>query len=288
METVLLIDGKNTAYRAVFAARGNPEFRQKKYHPFTVWLTFTHVWLQKFKPDAVHVFWDCPKDDIWRKRVLSEYKNNRDKMACHTSDVQEDITRLIDAATAIIPYMGVRQYIRMTQESDDLIFAAAKLLTPPNREHRRVVVISSDSDFLQLPWTMPHVEVYLPKEAMIAEHPSCSPTIAKALIGDTADNVDGFRGIGPVHGAKMASDPTKLIEFLDATPGAEQKFKRNLALIDLSMNPAVVSNMIYMLREMAKPTVFDGQEANKLAIQHKVIGFMSEWTRVALAFKRLK
>jgi 5'-3' exonuclease len=284
METVLLIDGKNTVYRTLFASRKNREFA--KYHPFAVWLRFTHVWLEKFKPDTVHVFWDCPKDEIWRKRVLNEYKAHRGDMPHYDEDVQLELRKMIGAARAVLPYMGVRQYYREHQECDDLIYSACRVLTPPKSNTRKVIIISSDSDFRQLQWSMEHVWLYLPKDQKFAGSSSCDPAIKKALSGDKADNIEGFRGIGPVKSEFLASNPKKLIEFLDLSD--IKKFKRNLALIDLSMNPGHLNNEIYVIRKMAQDVEFNKSKINELGIKHKVKGLMSEYARVAIAFKRLK
>jgi 5'-3' exonuclease len=287
MEHVLLIDGKNTAYRALFAARGNPEFRNSKQHPFVVWLRFAHVWLEKFKPSECHVFWDCPKNDVWRKRVLTEYKDHRETMHHYDDDVQDQMRELISAATDILPHFGVRQYLRPNQECDDLIYAACKCMTPSRTDSKKVVVVSSDSDFLQLQWSMPHVVCYLPKDGKLAERPDCDPAVQKALCGDKADNIDGYRGIGPVKSRQLVSDGKKLFEFLDSESIDEKKFRRNLALIDLSLNPSTLSNQIFIMRKMAEPVEFNKSEINRLGMEHKVVGLMPEYTRVGVSFKKL-
>lgn len=285
METTLLIDAKNTAYRALFASRGERDLRNGHYHPFTTWLRFTHVWLEKFKPDSVHVFWDCNKNDVWRRKVLAEYKQHRDDLPAYSDDIQHELHQLISAAMDMIPHMGMRQYYRDSQESDDLIYAACRVMTPCSTSERRVIVISSDSDFMQLKWTMPHVSVYLPCKNCFAEHPICNPAIQKALCGDKSDNIEGYRGIGPVKSRQLTEDNKKLIEFIDLA-GA-QKFKRNLALIDLSMNPAHLSNELYVLRETTKDVSYDSKVLGEMAMKHKVRGWMSEYPKMAVAFKRL-
>jgi len=286
MANILLVDGKNTAYRALFASR-SPKYAKR--HPFTVWLSFTHVWIEKFKPEAVHVFWDCPKSEIWRKKVLNEYKDQRDKMVHYTPDVQDALFTLINAAMEILPNMGVRQYYRQNQECDDLIYSACKAMGHPPcadlSQNRSVIVVSSDSDFLQLQWSMPHVQIYLPKEGKLAEEPQCDKALAKSLSGDEADNVEGYRGIGPVKSAELAANPALLAEFLKTVDPA--KLKRNLALIDLSFNPYVVSNYLYVLSEMAKPVKYDRAAVFELIMKHRVLGLMAEWSSL-MGFKNLR
>ena len=286
MQTILLIDGKNAAYRALFAARGNREFRDSGYHPFVVWLRFAHVWLEEFKPDSVHVFWDCPKDRVWRKRVLDEYKDQRETMMHYDDDVQSDMHNIIDSAEDILPFMGVRQYIRDNQESDDLIYSACRVLTPPKSDTRKVIVISSDSDFLQLQWHMKHVVVYEPKCRKFMDLPDVDPAMRKALAGDRADNIDGFRGIGSVKSRQLLLDSKKLFEFLSVAN--KKKFKRNLALIDLSLNPFCLSNELYVMQIMSNDVEFNKNSATKMAIKHRVNGFLAEYPSLAVPFKRLK
>ena len=283
MKTSLLIDGKNTAYRSVFAGRGNQEFAV--HHPFAVWLRFTGFWLDKFKPDSVHVFWDCPSKEVWRKKILPEYKAHRQDLPAYTDDVQGELRSLINTAQKVLPYMGMRQYYRTNQECDDLIYSACRILTPSKPNVHKIIVISNDSDFLQLQWSMPHVSVYLPKDRKFAEHPNCNPAIQKALCGDKSDNIEGFRGIGPVKSGKLASDIKQLIEYLDITDA--RKFKRNLALIDLSANPAHLNNSLYIMRKMSEPVVVDKQQVDKLAMELKIRGLAAEYSRALLALKKL-
>lgn len=284
MDNVLFIDGRNTAYRAVFAARGGRGNR----HPFAVWMCLAHPWFEKFKPSSVHVFWDCPRRDIWRKRVLHEYKDHRHDMPCYRDDVQGDLKRFTLAASDMFKFMGVRQYLRSKQECDDLIYTACRVLTPPRSDMTKIIVISSDSDFQQLQWSMSHVALYLPKKNKFAEQPNCDPAIQKALCGDTSDNVKGFYGIGPVKGQKLAIDSKKLTEFLESIDASERaKFKRNISLIDLSVNPAYINNRIYVVKKMAQDVDFNKAKINNLAMKHKVHGFTQEFEKSAHIFKRL-
>ncbi len=281
MKTVLLIDGKNTAYRALYASRGT----QKQYHPFVVWLRLASHWLEKFKPDSVHVFWDCPKNEVWRKKVLQEYKDHRDSMQHYDDEVQQIMRNMLLAARKCFEYMGVRQYYRKTQECDDLIYSACRLMTPLKSDQIKVIVISSDSDFIQLQWAMSHVVCFDPNKNKFFDPPQANPIFQKALIGDKADNIDGYRGIGPVKGKKIAEDFNVLREFLENNDGS--KFKRNLALIDMSLNPARVNNEIYLAKNMYKPVEFNKDKLMKLSTELKLKGFVGEYPRVVVPFKNL-
>lgn len=286
MEHILLIDGKNTAYRALYAARGNQEFQNAGQHPFVVWLRFAHVWYEKFKPVAIHVFWDCPKNDVWRKKILNEYKDNRDGSPHYSDDVYQDMNRIINAAQAILPCVNIRQYERPGQECDDLIYSMCRILTPPRSDMRKVIIISSDSDFVQVQWSMPHVVVYEPRKGVFVDTPEVNPVITKALAGDESDNVDGYRGIGPVKSKQLADNLGKLVEFLDVT--GDQKFKRNMALIDMSLNPMRLNNELYLIRAMQQLICFDKTAIQDAINKYKILGLMADYTRLMLPFKNLQ
>lgn len=285
MDNILLIDGKNTVYRAAYAYMGNQQYG--KYHPFVTWIKFVKIWLDKFKPLSCHIFWDCAKNDVWRKKILSEYKDNRHDMQHYGDDVQSVVNDIIYAAKVMLDYLCVRQYSRDTQECDDLIYAASRVLVPSNENDYRVVIISDDSDFTQIQWLMSHVKCFTPKNNKIVERPVCDPSVQKALCGDKADNIDGFRGIGPVKSMNLASDKNKLFEFLNSQSIDNVKFKKNLALIDMSMNPFVLPNTLYVMEELSKDVKFDKAKVNELAVINKINGLMGEMSNIVPAFKRL-
>ena len=286
MKTVLLIDGKNTVYRSIYATQQNRDVIERNYHPFAMWMKLTHNWVEKFKPDSICMFWDCPKDEVWRKRVFQEYKDHRDALPHYSDDIQATVHKLIDAAKGILPFMAVRQFERKKQECDDLIYSACRMLTPVRSDTIKVIVISSDTDFDQLSWSMPHVRCYNPKKQEIAALPEANPVLMKALTGDKSDNIEGYRGVGPVTAKKYAEDFSKLAEFLDGV--GSEKLKLNMALIDLSMNPARVNNELYVARILAEKVEYDKGGIKKAIIQHKVKGLMADFNRIIAPFQNLK
>lgn len=286
MKTVLLIDGKNTVYRSIYATRQNRDVVERGYHPFTMWMRFTHQWIEKFKPDSVHIFWDCPKDDVWRKRILPEYKDHRDELPHYSDDIQASVSKLINAAKDILPHMAVRMYERNKQECDDLIYSACRMLTPIRSDTIKVLVVSSDGDFGQLSWSMPHVRCYHPKKQEISPLPEANPVLMKALQGDGSDNIEGYRGVGPVTAKKYAEDFKKLYDFVDSV-GIE-KLKKNIALIDMSLNPARVNNELYVARIMAEKVEFNKSEIKKAIVKNKVKGLMADYNRIIAPFENLE
>lgn len=284
MGPALFIDGKNTAYRAIYAGRpqtrgdgaGRPVSRTQ--HPFVIWMRFARTWLDRFKPSSIHVFWDCPRANVWRRKILPTYKD-RDSDG-HTNDIANDLHDLEQTALAFLPHINTHVYYRETQEADDLIYAACRVFTPG-----KVIVISSDSDMLQLPWHMPHVTCYEPRLNKIQEPAQVDPVMQKALMGDGTDNIDGYRGIGEVKSADLLRDRKALAEFLRVR--GDKIYKTNLALIDLSLNPHRLGNELYVQRIMAEDPVFDNGMIQSTILGCKIMGLMQDYSRTILPFKSL-
>lgn len=279
MALSLFIDGKNTAYRALFASKGNQESTGSGYHPFVVWLRFVRMWIEKFKPTAVHVFWDCPKNEVWRKRLYPKYKDNRDSNS-HLQEVADEMAMMVRVGIELLPYLNTRVYRRDRQEADDLIYSACRVITP-----EKAIVISSDGDMLQLPWNMAHISCYEPRLNKMLNTPDVSPVMQKALMGDTSDNIEGYRGIGEVKSKQLCLDRRNFAEFLKVK--GDLQYKLNSALIDLSLNPHRLNNDLYVQHMLAKPPIYDRDQVVAKIAEYKIRGLHQEFSRVIVPFKLL-
>ena len=279
MQPILLIDGRNIAYRSLFAAHNDLKFTASKYHPFIVWIKFIKIWLDRFKPRSIQVFWDI-SGPLWRNKIHPEYKGHRDALLQrHNFDVKAALADIESAAKAIIPFINLRQHHRQGEEADDLIYSACKLLTPQS-----IIIISSDSDFTQIPWFMPHVRCFNPNKNIFVKS-DVNPIIIKALAGDKADNIDGYCGIGKVKSHDMALDPELLSKFLSENDNFI--FRRNIALIDLSLCPHRIHNDLCVLKNLSEEIIFDKSAIFEVSKELKVRGIMSEYGDVISPFKRL-
>ena len=270
---ILLVDARNLMYRAIFANKR----AHSPQHAFTVMLRFMCEWLDKFKPSAVHMFWDSEKAYLWRRRILPTYKQ---RVKEYEVDIRQDLVATQAAARALLPSMGVRQFYKRGMEADDLIFAACKTLSP-----QPVIIVSSDADYQQAVFNMPHVRWYNPMEKTLYDKPEFDPAIQKALAGDRSDNVEGYYNIGPVKGAKMAASLDERWQFL--REAGVSIYIRNLLLIDLSLCPDLLKNLLYVQCELLKPVLFDKHILFRQAKEYKVSGFVTEFDRLAIRFKHL-
>jgi DNA polymerase-1 len=193
-ERLLLVDGHAHAYRAFFAIRGltGPDGRPTNaIFGFRKALEKLHAALS---PTHVAVIWDGGLA-AERTDALPEYKANRPAMPEALAEQLDDIAAWVEArGWASLCADGV--------EADDWIAAQARDAEAAGAD---VLISSSDKDFLQL--VTPRVRVVDPREREIRpldpeavrEKTGVRPDQIVdwlSLIGDSADNIPGVRGVG--------------------------------------------------------------------------------------------
>ena len=271
----LLVDARNLMYRAIFASR-KPSAQYQHQHSFTIMLRFMVGWIDRFKPSSVNIFWDAKRATLWRKKIFPTYKDKPDNYAI---DIKDELISTQMAAKAMFAQMGCRQFGKDCMEADDLIYAVCKVMAPSP-----IVICSSDSDYKQIVFRMPHVQCFEPMRETFLESCDYDPVIQKALCGDKSDVVDGYVGIGPVKSTAMAKSSKDRAEFL-AKAGIKL-FVRNMLLVDLSLCPDLLKNQLYVQRVLDTKPVFDKNQLFDLARKYKVSGFVTEYNRLAARFRQ--
>ncbi len=275
----LLIDARNAMYRAVYAGMADKSDRVK-YHYFVIFLRQFAAWINKKRPSSIHVFWDAPRETVWRRQVLPTYKDR--STSNYVEGLAENLAHTTAVAQDFFKYMGVRQYSKKEMEADDLIYAAVSVMHP-----RKTYIVSNDSDMTQIPFRFNSCTVYKPDglSGSDVETPNINPAHLKALVGDKSDAIPGYNQIGPVKGTAMLRDFAALDEFLKLK--GQHTYRRNLILIDLSLCPRLLANTCYIQRTLAEPVVWDKGEVMKLIMQHKVNGLQQEFNDLVVPFKNL-
>jgi 5'-3' exonuclease len=226
---------------------------------FAVFARFMHYYQVQFRPTSMHIFWDDESSRLWRTKILPTYKGQR------TDDdgAKKDVYHILKLSLDIYKTLGVRQYFRHNQEADDLIYAFCATVKEPT------VIVSSDGDLRQIKFD--HVSIYDPSRRKIIED-RLNPVL-KALMGDKSDNIDGYYRVGPKTAAILTEDPAKLSEFLISHKAIDENnkvvgdeiFKRNIQLVDLSLNPYIAENVEYVRDRHKCQIIYDYATAiNKL------------------------
>jgi 5'-3' exonuclease len=218
--TILAIDFMNQAHRARSGFQMGPApvvfnfFRQFK------------ALVDQFKPTRIYVALEGKP--VHRYEALGEYKANRkveadDPRAKELEKFFKQKDVIVDLLQKHFPVSVVRH---ATSECDDTLANLVK------RSSSAVdwVLVSSDTDFIQLLQDHPNLKLYNPVQKQFVEAPDYDYVVWKALRGDPSDNIPGVPGIGDKTAEKIALDPDLLKEHV-AKPDVEPIFNRNYDLV---------------------------------------------------------
>lgn len=160
-----------------------------------------------FDPTRVIVVWDGKGGSANRKNIDPNYKANRatsrithwglyDTKAEETEALIGQLFRTKD----YLECLPLQQIMMEKLEADDII---AYLAQQADKNNKKITIISSDKDFLQM--VNKNIEVYAPvkkkllKADNIEEELKVIPenyNIVKALLGDNSDGLKGVKGLG--------------------------------------------------------------------------------------------
>lgn len=282
---ILMVDARNCMYRACYASQAERE-RQlasgmrttPQKHPLIIMLRLIGSWIRTYKPRQVQVFWDAPRETVWRRAIMPTYKDRDDSE--HVLKLKDDLVRTQRAAMECFNHLKVVQFYKNKMEADDLIYAACKIQC-----HLPIVIFSSDSDMLQIPYAFQNVRIFNPDKRAEVPSPNYNLALQKALMGDTSDKIPGYYGLGPKKSAVLLDDFTKLESYL--CEHGRGTYLRNLLLIDLGVCPYVLKNQIYVTKVLATPPRFDRDQLFAAQQEHRVTGMLNELAEEIALFSRI-
>lgn len=206
--TVYIIDSYGLIYRAYFAMMNHPLTNSKGENISAVVIFFRNLkaLLDKYKPAYLAAAFDsCTK--TFRHDMFPEYKANRAK-------TPEDLHAQVPWIEEILEAFGVPVLRVDSYEADDIIATVARKCAEENRECR---ILSGDKDLLQLVtetcremqpdksnggWETIGIEE-------VKEKWGIGPELILdylSLVGDTADNVPGVKGVGEKTALKLLNE----------------------------------------------------------------------------------
>ena len=262
---VLLLDGYNLIYRARYSfQRGDNS---------TVYAFFRSLrpLIEKFDPD--HVYFVTEGIPVNRKALLPEYKANRPTE--RDADFHRQKKEIIRIMSDYFPVCVARH---PELECDDVI---AHLVYRRHTDDE-CVVVSSDTDFIQLYNMCENVSIYNPIKKEFVEKPGYDYLTWKALRGDSSDNISGIPGIGNKRALNLVLDHSKLESFLLDDKIKKDIFTRNMSLIRFE-EITDVDRVEYSPTAPAWDKIkhyFEGMEFNSITNQ-------KSWSKFQGTFKRL-
>lgn len=190
---VLIVDGNNTAYRALHTI--SLSFKGEDTSIIFGVLRMIQTMVKQHHPRSVIVCWDRGIPE-YRRQLVPTYKAGRTK----SDDVDWDaVYKQMDIlCDLILPIHGVLTLSKQDCEADDLMYWASKMVCD------RPYIVTSDDDMLQavdkrtsvihpmkgkiITWDNFEREVGVPPHLYVSY---------KTLVGDSSDNIPGVKGIGP-------------------------------------------------------------------------------------------
>jgi 5'-3' exonuclease len=214
----LLLDANNLLFRARYAAA------RRSYDNAIIHVFFRSLKpiIEKFSPDIA--FFVLDGKPVRRLDLLPEYKGTR---KYHDDDnFQAQRKECISLVTDCLPLTVCRH---PQAEADDVI---AHLVLNKLPSEAKKIIVSSDTDFIQLCQDAENTSLYNPIRKSYTAIPDYPYAVWKSLRGDGSDNIDGFRGIGDKRAAALSEDDANLELFL-GDHDKREKFIRNMDLIQL-------------------------------------------------------
>ena len=195
--------------------------------------------VRESKPDLIVVCWDGEGGSKKRKLLKKDYKAGRKPIRLnrdirHMSE-QQEMENKIWQQTRLIEYYNqvpIIQFMFKSTEADDII---AYISHMNGLEDTEKLIVSSDKDFFQLLTTKTVQYRPIQKEILnqnsILEKFNIHPVnfaMARAMVGDKSDNIDGVDGLGLKTVAKRFPflKENKSATFTDLLEHCEQRAEK--------------------------------------------------------------
>jgi len=250
MEKLILVDGHNMLFRLFFGMQRSIRHEDGRDVKCAVgFASSLKKLVDEFDANKLLVLFDSITSTKSRIEAFPDYKQNRiDYSQVEPED--NPFTQLPDVYKTLdfldIGYLEADGY-----EADDYIASICKTY----QDSYEIIIVSTDSDFNQL--INERVSVYKPRgkhsmmltPIVVEEKFAVKPDQIieyKSLIGDTADNIPGIKGIGPKRAAEILSYGT-IDEIISGSTEIPEKYlikikehedilNRNKALIQMIMD----------------------------------------------------
>jgi len=206
MKRIMILDGTNNFVRCwivnpALSSHGNP------IGGLFGFLKSLQKLIRETKPDEIVICWDGEGGSQRRRNQNKDYKAGRkplrlNRSAANLSEDQEKENKWWQQLRLIeyLNQLPITQLMLSNVEADDVIAFVAQY--PKYKDYQKVIV-SSDKDFLQLcsgkTLLLRPIQKQLLNENRIVEEYGIHPNnfaLARAICGDTSDNIKGIPGVG--------------------------------------------------------------------------------------------
>ena len=233
--------------------------------------------VKNFKSEYGEVVLCCDNRTYWRKQFFPFYKanrkKNRDKSDLDWHLIFDMLSKFKQELKDNFPYKVLDIE---GAEADDIIGT----LVPRHSAHEKILILSSDGDFLQLQ-NYPNVKQYNPSQKKYVVSPNPIMDLKEKIIrGDKGDGIPNVFSPGDCFVRDLRQKPItksvldKMLQeaWTDQNESVKANYMRNATLIDLSFIPVEIKEKIINTYEETVPA-----KRNKLLnyfIEHKLKNLM--------------
>ncbi len=224
-KTITIIDTFGFLFRSYFAL---PPLKSKSGFPtglLTGFMNFVSNIGKDFQTDYL-VFALDAKGDTFRNEIYDQYK-------AHRPDVPEDLLKQLPIAIEWIEKMGFQTAMKTGFEADDII---ASIAHDAREKDLEVRIVSHDKDLYQL---IDDNKIYLfdPIKKSIVNEDKCFEKYGvrpsqfidyQSLLGDSADNVPGVKGVGAKTAEALIKEYGSLDKIYENLENIEKRRWKNL------------------------------------------------------------
>lgn len=248
--------------------------------------------IKQIQPTSVYIVFDGVGSSTNRKNLHPDYKSGRSGQVVNWDifdNPEDEHDAKIDQITRLIQYLKclpVKTISVSKAEADDVISHLSQVLD--TKYNSRVVIVSSDKDFLQL--INKNIVIYRPIEREFYDIktviqkfgvPPHNFIFYKTLVGDASDKIPGVKGIGSKGVLKkfpeLAGPP---LELNDIFTLSESKLKTNVVYPRIIQHWDEVAKF-YKIMDLKNPLLDDREKEfinskieEKIVSLH-VLGFLS-------------
>ncbi len=253
---LFLLDAYALIFRGYYAFIKNPRINSKGLDTSAIMGFMNSLMdvIKREKPDHLAVAFDNGGSQL-RSEIYPEYKAHRDATPEAIKIAVPYIQKLLQAMH--IPIIEVKGY-----EADDLIGTIAK---QAEKQNYKVFMVTPDKDFAQL--VSENIFMYKPARMGNGIEIWGIPEVLKkfeierpdqvidflGMMGDTADNIPGFPGVGEVTAKKLLKEFGTIENLLANTDQLKGKLKEN---IEANKEKGILSKTLATIL-LDCPVVFD-------------------------------
>ncbi|MCG3716619.1 DNA polymerase I, partial [Aliarcobacter butzleri] len=245
-KTITIIDTFGFLFRSYFAL---PPLKSRDGFPtglLTGFINFISNIGKDFETDYI-VFALDAKGETFRNKLYSQYKAQR-------PEAPEDLLTQLPIAISWIEKMGFKTAIRTGYEADDMV---ASIANDAKQKGLEVRIVSHDKDLYQLIDDANSVYLFDPTKKVIINEEKCIEkygvkpsqfTDYQSLLGDTADNIPGVKGVGAKTAESLIKEFGTLENIYANIDNIEKKRTKEL-LIEGKENAILSKKLVTLMND---------------------------------------